>query len=308
MKFSEFGGHVEQWGRYAVEGDTRWSLTFPSIGWSPDGGYRIVYRSSNHYILTDGSTMLTHGEFRRTRTYEQKLSDNLEKLEAPKKLLASSYRTQRETIPIVKGVEDVRLFWRPEGWHMLGNLVEREPVMGLAVGLSAPEVYFGALPSLRDAEGRDWIPAAYGGSDGFDYILPRGKVILQKKPMRVGPKVEELRHFYGGPPVVPVGDGTFLGVPHMVEQEKVRVYTARRMAYVNGVQDRYTHRFVRYDGDGAVIGMSGPFVFESWGIEKCGGMVHWGDDFVLTWGRNDVSSILGRINQRKVIKLLKKVG
>ena len=309
MNFAEIGGFTEPFGRYAVDGDTRWSLTLPSIGWSPEDGYRVVYHSSNHYLLTDGSTMLTFGEFLQRRTYEQRLSDDLKKLENPRKLLASSYRTSQGQVPIVRGVGQVRLFCRPEGWHLVANLAEkgREPVVGVAVGLDGSEVYFGALPALRGVTGGDWIPAAYGGSEGFDFILPRGRVIRQKKVERTV-EVEELRHFFGGPPVVPLGDGTFLGVPHMVEQEAVRVYTARRMAYVNGSQDRYTHRFVRYSEEGAVVEMSDPFVFESWGIEQCGGLVHWGDDFVLTWGRNEVSSVLGRIEQRKVMRLLKKVG
>jgi hypothetical protein len=308
MKFSEMGGFVEPFGRYAIEGETRWSLTYPSIGWSPEDGYRVVYHSTNHYLLTDGSTMLTHGEFLQRRTYMQELSHNLEKLENPHKLLASSYRTSQGPVPIVKGVKKARLFWRPEGWHLLANLDERGPVVGVAVGLDSAEVYLAALPALRGVEGRDWIPVAYGGSENFDFILPRGKVVYQRKPVRVQAEVPELRHFFGGPPVVPLDDGTFLGVPHMVEQEGVRVYTARRMAYVNGTQDRYTHRFVRYSDGGAAVEMSDPFVFESWGIEQCAGLVHWGDDFVLTWGRNEVASMLGKIDQRKVLKLLKKVG
>jgi hypothetical protein len=252
--------------------------------------------------------MLTFGEFKQNRTYEQRLSDSLEKLENPRRLLASSYRTSKGQVPIVRGVGQMRLFCRPEGWHLVANLAEkgREPVVGVAVGLDGPEVYLAALPALRGVQGADWIPVAYGGSENFDFILPRGRIIRQKKVERTG-EVEELKHFFGGPPVVPLGDGTFLGVPHMVEQEAVRVYTARRMAYINGLQDRYTHRFVRYSGDGEIVEMSDPFVFESWGIEQCAGLVHWGDDFVLTWGRNEVSSMMGKIPQRKVLKLLKKV-
>jgi len=305
--FAELGGVLKPLGRYAIEGETRWSLFAPSIGWSPEEGYRVVYRSSNHYLLTDGSVRLTYGEFQLTRTYTQKLSDNLEKLEEPVKLPASSYRARAGEVAIKKGVEDIRLFCRPEGWHLIGALVDKDPVVLVAILFPGQEPLWVAVEGIKGAPDRDWIPAAYGGSEGFDYILPRGKVVRQKKVVRAGSEVEELRHFFGGPPVVPLGDGTFLGAPHMAEVVGVRVYTPSRMAYINGTNLHYTHRFVRYSEDGAVVEMSDPWTFESGSFEKCAGMVHWGDDFALTYGRNEVSSVLGRISQRKTLKLLKKV-
>jgi len=307
MKFSEFGGRIEQLGRYAVEGDSRWSLTYPSIGWSPEDGYRVTYVSSNHYLLTDGSTMLTFGERKSRKLFWQPLSDDLEKLDNLCKLLVSSYRAGSEEVPVVRGVEDVRLFWRPEGWRLLGNFVEREPTLALGVWLDGSEPVWAAVRGVKGAGERDWIPAAYGGSDYWDYLLPDGGVIFQRSLERFRVVPEVLRHFYGGPPVVPLGDGTFLGVPHMREVSDVRVYTASRMAYINGTNDCYSHRFVRYSEHGLPVEASEPFVFENWGMERASGLVHWGDDFVVTWGRNDVSSLLGRISQRKVIKLLKRV-
>lgn len=306
--FTELGGALELLGRYAVSGDTRWSLSAPSIGWSPSAGYRVVYRSSNHYLLTDGSIMLTHGEVLRSRLYAQELSDDLEKLSEPSRLLTSSYRTSSGDMPIVRGVGDVRLFWRPEGWHLICNLEERGGEVGLALLKGWQEARIAALKVPKGAPVGDWIPAAYGGSEGFDFILPRGGVIQQKKVVKSSfGEIEELRHFFGGPPVVPLDDGTFLGAPYSVDVEKVRVYTASRMAYINGENLRYTHRFVRYSESGTPVEMSEPWTFESGGVEKCAGLVHWGDDFVMTYGRNDVSSVMGRISQRKVLKLLKKV-
>lgn len=305
--FADLGGALEPLGRYAVEGDTRWSLSSPSIGWSPEDGYKVVFRSSNYYLLTDGSTMLTVGEVKMNNLRQLSLSDNLKKLSYPQSIPVSSYRTRQAVVSAPRGIEDIRLFCRPEGWHLLGAFGVTHPVLAAAILFEGREPIFAALQGVRGAPDRDWIPAAYGGSEDFDFILPRGRVIRQKKVVRTGVEPQELEHFFGGPPVVPLGDGTFLGAPYAVETENVRVYTASRMAYINGQNLKYTHRFVRYSEDGSPVEMSDPWIFETWGVEKCGGMVHWGEDFALTYGRNEVSSVLGRIPQRKVLNLLKKV-
>jgi len=305
--WADLGGDQRVLGRYAVPGDTRWSLCHPSIGWSPEDGYRVTYISSNHYLLTDGSTMLTFGERRYRKLFYEQLSDGLEKLDEPRKLLVSSYRDSSTKVPVVKGVEDVRVFWRPEGWRLLGTFTEQEPILALGVWGSGQEPVWSAIKRPKRAGELEWVPAAYGGSDLWDYLLSDARVVFERGIKKVGATPEALEHFYGGPPVVPLEDGTFLGLPYMREIEGVRVYTASRMAYINGTNDRYSHRFVRYAEDGAPIEASEPFVFESWGVEKAAGLVHWGDDFVVAWGRNDVSSLLGRISQRKVLKLLKKV-
>lgn len=305
--FAGLGGTLQPLGRYAIDGDTRWSLYDPSIGWSPEDGYRVVFQSSNHYLLTDGSTMLTSGDDIKFLIYIGSLSDDLEKLMSVHKLPASNYRTRQGTVSTDIGLQEARLFWRPEGWHLLGVFHEKPSVVAVGILKNGQEPVFAALQGVKGAPDHGWVPAAYGGSEGFDFILPRGRVIRQKKVVRVGEEVPELRHFFGGPPVVPLGDGTFLGVPHAVGEEKVRVYTASRMAYINGSNLRYLHRFVRYAESGEPVEMSEPWVFESGGVEKCAGLVHCGDDFALSYGRNDVSSVLGRISQRKAVKLLKRV-
>lgn len=314
FSFSEWGGRTEQIGRYADSADIRWSLFNPCIGWSPEDGYLISFRSSNYYLQTDGSVMVTDGYQVKNRVYLQKLDDDLTLLDSLDKLLVSSYTFDGVTNPLKRGIEDVRIFWRPEGWKFCGVVFEAEngvKIPRMAIGsLDSPEVCTlldGIAGMSEKMPEKNWTPVGYGGSNEFDFIYKTNHVIQNNKILKVGPDIPELSQLHGGPPLAPFDDGTFLGVPHIVQQSKVRVYNPSRMAYIDGIQRHYEHRFVRYEASGAVVEASEPFVFDRGGVEFCAGLVQHGYDFVMSYGRNDVSSFLGRIEERKVKKLLKKV-
>ena len=306
IPLADFGCRVERIGRYAVSKDRRWSLFDPCVGWSPDSGYRIGYMSSNHYLLTDGTFMLTQGEYPRWRTYTSQLLDSLDLLNVSNSLDAldrfepSGIMTGNGQVGVGRGLRDLRIFWRPEGWQYTARIVG----VGIVAGPMNEKVVTPVL-GASDSSSRDWVPMAYGGSDEFDMIVGPNRVLQGRKIVSLGSVPLGLENARMGPPVVPLDDGTLLGVVRIGTRGAVRVWSPSRLSWVDGNSRNYWHRFIRMEGSGLIVQMSAPFVLESGGVEKMTGLVHDGYGFAMSWGRNDVSAMLGRIDERKVFDLLK---
>jgi hypothetical protein len=84
-------------------------------------------------------------------------------------------------------------------------------------------------------------------------------------------------------------------------------FLVERQIYVDDVQKDYYHYFVRIDRNGWVIEMSEPFRFISKGIEFAAGIIEKDGNFVISFGKDDVSSHLAIIDKKKALKLLKKI-
>jgi hypothetical protein len=76
----------------------------------------------------------------------------------------------------------------------------------------------------------------------------------------------------------------------------------------DGLSKDYTHLFARYDERGTLVELSEEFKFISSGIEFAAGMVEMGDDLVITFGKEDVSSHYARINKKLVLSMLKPIS
>jgi hypothetical protein len=62
--------------------------------------------------------------------------------------------------------------------------------------------------------------------------------------------------------------------------------------------------FARYDERGSLVGLGDEFQFIGPGIEFAAGTVEMGDDLVITFGKDDVSSHYARIAKWKALKML----
>jgi hypothetical protein len=76
---------------------------------------------------------------------------------------------------------------------------------------------------------------------------------------------------------------------------------------LNHVLKRYSHYFVRFDEDGWIIEISKPFCFQGPGIEFANGIVERGDEYVISYGKEDISSHLGVISKKVVGQLMESV-
>jgi hypothetical protein len=76
----------------------------------------------------------------------------------------------------------------------------------------------------------------------------------------------------------------------------------------DGLYKNYTHTFVQFDPNGKLIAHSEQFHFISTGVEFAAGIVEMGDEFVISFGKNDVTSHYARVSQRDVLAMLKPVS
>jgi len=111
----------------------------------------------------------------------------------------------------------------------------------------------------------------------------------------------------GGTNLHRLGDDTYLAVLH----KKYLNFTAE----VNGAtfgnnreaHMRYTHMFARYDVKGNLLQMSDPFIFFKPGIEFGAGITMQGKNFLISFGRNDVSAHLAIMPVKQVLESLKPI-
>ena len=79
------------------------------------------------------------------------------------------------------------------------------------------------------------------------------------------------------------------------------------MSPVEYVIKDYEHYFVRFDEHGWAIEISDPFHFVTNGIEFANGIVPHQDNYVVSFGRDDIYSLLATISKENVRRLLKRV-
>jgi hypothetical protein len=102
-------------------------------------------------------------------------------------------------------------------------------------------------------------------------------------------------------------DGTYLAVMHKLWVSKRQGYSDKQFGIVEWVDKNYGHYFVRFSNEGSIVEISPPFQFISRGIEFVGGMVEIGENLVISFGKDDVSSHLSVIPKKDVLKALRSV-
>ena len=82
---------------------------------------------------------------------------------------------------------------------------------------------------------------------------------------------------------------------------------ATTFSTVQSVLRDYVHYFVRFDKFGYILEISGGFRFHAPGVEFAAGLVLKGDQAIVSFGRNDVSSHLAFIDKDFILKSLSPV-
>jgi hypothetical protein len=103
----------------------------------------------------------------------------------------------------------------------------------------------------------------------------------------------------GGTPLIPWNDDQYLCICHDVDY---------RPKNYNGHKDSdYYHRFVIFNNDFTINTISEQFNFMTAKIEFCIGLAQYKDDILITFGFQDNSSYIIRINKNKLRKLIKEI-
>ncbi|WJZ48426.1 beta-mannosyltransferase [Actinomycetia phage DSL-LC01] len=281
-----------------------WSAFNPSIGVSPDGQYAVAIRSSNYVILESGELHVTVGGPIANQVWFAELDDdlkiqNLRKIDFSK----SGYSLRR-------GIEDPKLLWRDGGWQFTGVMMEQQHtkvarhchcIMDKAAkSVTKIEVHKGV--EARKPE-KNWM-TPYEKSPHFDYIYGPSAIIKDDKMIHTLVDNPDFTGLRGNSHMLTLEDGTLLTVMHKLWSKTYSMYSPNNFGTITAKDKNYFHYFARFDERGTLIQITEPFQFISRGIEFAAGLVEKDGSYIVSFGKEDVSSHLGIIDKNKVMKML----
>lgn len=299
------GAEIINLKRFAEPNTKEWSCFNASIGYSPKKGYAIAFRSSNYVILPHGELHVEGGGKIRNRIYFSDLDDdfslkNFHRVEVPE-----------DVIPASRGIEDPRLFWRGRNWHFAGVMMESHtPVARLCVckldakakEVQTVEIYDGMKPNQPE---KNWLVPDLKPNPNFDFVYGPTAIVKGDKIIYTMSDNHEIAALRGNSHMVEQEDGSYIAVMHKLWIKKARGYSQKHFSMVDWVNKNYGHYFVRFNRQGAIVEISEAFQFIAPGIEFVGGMVEKDGNFVISFGREDVSSHLAIIPKATAIKMMK---
>lgn len=293
--------------RFAETNDKEWSCFNPSIGYSPKKGYAIAFRSSNYVILPHGELYVTNGGKIRNRIYFA---------ETDKNFRLKNFRQipmPDNIMPFPRGIEDPRLFWRDGHWMFAAVAMEEHtPVARFCIckldarakKIIDVQIFSGVRP---DKPEKNWLVPDLKPNKYFDFIYGPTAIIKDHKIITEFSDNELISGFRGNSHLIEQKDGTYIAVVHKLWISKSRGYSPTQFGMVDYVIKNYGHYFVRFDHFGSLVETSSAFQFTGPGIEFVGGMVEMDDNFVISFGKEDVSSHLAVVPKNEVFKSMKPV-
>lgn len=292
-----------------VETDKHWSCFNMSIGSAPRKGFVATFRSSNYVFDPRGFYRIVNGDtdFRNQLWFSELGSDF-----KPTKLRQIDF-SEVDKYKFQRGVEDARLFYRKGAWHFTCVMMEKNQVEKARVAVCKLDskctkvVKLDVIPGL-DAltPEKNWM-LPYDENPNFDFLYgpnQRVKDGVLTAWMTDHPDIAMLR---GSSHLHPLDDGSYIGVMHRTFTKTEHRFVAETFGNVSTRVRDYVHYFVRFSNDGYVVGLSEGFKFHSPGIEFAGGIVADKKDFIISFGKNDVSCHVARISAETVMKMLQPI-
>lgn len=308
--FSDLGGEIWRICRFPLEDDKRWSAFNPSIGYSPEEGYVVLFRSSNYFFdPKSGDTVATIGTRVKNRMFLANLDKSWQIINSTQREIDFS-----ECGIFLRGPEDGRLYWRDGAWEILA--VMREPHITQDIprigtfrisGNKASLIKLHVEGNLQQVE-KNWMPF-YEKPEDADFIYSAISVYKQGygKINRREPSDLAGANVRGGSPLWPLKDGTNLAIIHEVDKKDITVYSNRKFGYVSRADRNYYHRFALYSKNGTLLKLSEKFKLSDAKIEFAAGLVISEDNVIISFGYKDVVAYLGKIKLDLVVQMLKEV-
>lgn len=314
MKFDypyieDFGGTTKQFVKQLDEKRPNWNALNPSIGYSEEDGLICLLRASNYTL--DENTGLIHvtvGSLVKNELHVCNLDENLD-----------AYNIRKISFidgpAVPRGVEDCRIFRRNGEWYFSGVILEKAHTQyaRLAVyklDLEKAEATFVKKyngPEIYKAE-KNWMSAYDEANPNWEFIYGATSIYKNDTVIAKANIDEAIASIRGGSSLWPLGDGTYLAVTHSVYVRKVTFYDDRTFGMVQGGVRNYTHQFVRYDYYGKILEASEEFIFDAPGVEFAAGLIEHEGNFIVSYGRKDVSAHLAIIPKQNVLDMLQPVG
>lgn len=289
------GGTVVDLLRYPKSGDPNWGASNPSIGHNGKSLYATTIRSSNYHIDTLGRYIPNFGDKFLARVYFSEF-DRDWKL---KNLRLIDF--DGLDISFGRGVEDAKLFYR-DGWHFTGVVMEKSHTPSARMAVFKLDTKKNKVTSYEKIPGRDakvpeknWM-IPYTPTEHFEWVYGPNQVLIGHTLQTWLTDNDMIHNLRGSSNLVDFDDGTYLGVMHRTYYHGTSPYVGSTFASVQSQLRDYVHYFVRFDKYGYIIAMSRGFRFHQAGVEFAAGLVFKGNQAIVSFGRNDVSSHLAFID------------
>lgn len=306
--FSDLGGETWRILRFADKNDKRWSAFNPSIAYSPEEGYVVLFRSSNYFFdPKTGDAIGTIGTRVRSRMWLANVTKDWQIADETLREIDFS----ESGVNFLRGAEDGRLFWRNGSWEIVATMKEPEiplPRIG-KFRLDGDKAYLVELYETSDLQKveKNWMPPQSEGAE-FDYIYGPNSIYMVGVGVVENREVSEsISQVRGGAPLYDMGTWGYLTVVHEADTKEIEIYSARSFGTRITVVRKYYHRFARYDRAGTLVGLSDRFKFDGVRIEFAAGLVVAGRDVIISYGYKDVAAKLAKIKLSKVKEMIKDV-
>jgi hypothetical protein len=300
------GGTVVDLLRYPDERDTHWGASNPSIGFNGKTGYATTIRSSNYHIDSLGRYIPNFGSRFLSRVYFSEL-DRDWKL---KKLRRVDF--DGLDVSFGRGVEDAKLFYR-DGWYFTGVVLEKDHTPAARMAVFKLDTKKNKVVDYVKFPGKDYkVPEKnwmipYLQSELFDWVYGPNQTVSGHVISSWMTDNEHIFNLRGSSNLIKEDDDTYYGVMHRTFYNKTNPYSSTTFATVQSHLRDYVHYFVQFDKFGYINAVSPGFRFHRPGVEFAAGLVFKGNQAVISFGRNDVSSHLAFIDKSILVKSLKPV-
>lgn len=204
-------------------------------------------------------------------------------------------------LPLKRGIEDARLYWRDDHWECTGVVLETHTpyarLWRFRLNLETNTAEFiEALPGPDPKRiEKNWIPVAEQSVPEFDYIYSTAHTYKNGtlEPTLNAPVGYEWVR--GGSQLITWDSEHYISVTHRVYQDSKWVYNTATFGMETRYLRDYVHQFALWDKQGRLVGISDDYIFHEGGIEYAAGLVQIGQDLVISFGRWDVATWFCRV-------------
>ena len=304
--FKDLGGETWRIRRLISKDDPHWSAFNPSIGINPDGSLVALFRSSNYVIDPNSGTItIVQGNKVRNKLYFSALTDEF------KPVRLTEVQILNPPFPLVRGVEDAKLYYRKDSWYFTGVVKESsyclEPKMATFKLLSSDSAQLVRIWNITTGiVEKNWMTAS--DDSQFDFVYGPNSVVKNEKIVVVRDINDEIKDIRGNTNLLKLSNGLYLSVVHEAVRRKTgEYYDPTSFGIKSGFSKEYSHKFALYSSSGVLVKLSDKFCFDSPGIEYAAGLILKDNYIYVSYGKKDIRSHVAKIDSNLVMNMLKEV-
>lgn len=296
----QLGGKIHNVRRLADPNIREWSATNLSIGYHESTGYVGMFRSGNYVITNQGEYKVVVEGTIKSKIYVSELDPVTYKLTNPRLLDVKNISQEGE---LRRGLEDPKVFYRDGAWHFTAVTMEkghtekaRMSICRLNKDLTVIESFekFSGIDGVRPE--KNWM-LPYEKNPNFDWIYGTNAILKNNVLTTYLSDNDQIAGLRGSSNLHLLNDGTYLAVVHRMWTRTIMNHNLRF----------YVHYFANYNKKGRLIKISKGFIFEKSGVEFAAGLTEQGEDFLVSYGSEDVSCHIASLPKETVMKSLHKI-